>query len=251
MASGTGYVLPRAAGAFMPGFGGGGEVAVTPVRGESAALTPKTTEATVGSPPCTPASHIIPRSNTGSLEEPGETKDKAKGEAPTLDYELLRAPTMKLDDTHPETLQDPASQAPTPVASEKDISADKAESIASSSPYLPDNQLGLEPDHQNFFGLTNSPTESIPAVASPKESMGGTPAVEAPSAENNEAANTAAAASGTPAAPSPSEPPSASQPPPQSNEPATPKEGGDKPVKTNKYKDGTYWKILECTIVIC
>lgn len=231
----------------MPGFGGSGEVAVTPARGESTATTPKTTAATVGSPPCTPASHIIPRSNTDSFgEEPGKTKDKAKEEVPTLDYGILRAPTMTLDDTHPETLPDP----PTPVASEKPLSADKAESINSSSPDLPDNQLGLLKAAPNFFGLTvDSPAES-PAPSMGGTSMGGTPAEEEPNTVEDEAAKATSAPSETPA-PSPSEPPPSSQPRPENKEPATPKEGGDKPSKKTKYTDGTYWKILECTIVIC
>jgi hypothetical protein len=97
---GTGFVEARAAGGFMPGFGRQvGGVQVTPSRDGPVAAEPKT-PATAGSPPVTPASQIIPSFSNMSLEE-AETKEDDKK---TLNY-LLRAPTLRLDDTHVDPTQ--------------------------------------------------------------------------------------------------------------------------------------------------
>ena len=105
---------------------------VTPSRDGSVAATPKT-PATAGSPPVTPASQIIPSFSNMSLEAADTKADDEK----TLNY--LRAPTIRLDDTHVDTTQE-NRDTNREAATQKDTA--DVQSI-NSTPSQPDNQLGL------------------------------------------------------------------------------------------------------------
>ena len=216
---GTGFVEARAAGGFMPGFGSqGGGVQVTPRRDESVAATPKT-PATAGSPPVTPASQIIPSFSTMSLDD-AETKEDEKK---TLNY-LRHAPTIRLDDTHVDTTQENND----PEAATQKDTAD-VQSIKS-TPYQPDNQLGLSDAESPWPKDSETPeplpeeTKNIPVP--PSLSMEATPIV-----------------AGSPAACPSSSAADASQQGGVGQQPSQGSGGGS--AKKSKYSDGTYWKFLE------
>ena len=253
---GTGFVEARAAGGFMPGFGSqGGGVQVTPRRDESVAATPKT-PATAGSPPVTPASQIIPSFSTMSLDD-AETKEDEKK---TLNY-LRHAPTIRLDDTHVDTTQENND----PEAATQKDTAD-VQSIKS-TPYQPDNQLGLsdaespwpkdsetpEPLPEETKNIPVPPSLSMEATRSVAASPAACPKSSAAEPLPDKAKNASAAppssleatpnVAGSPAACPSSSAADASQQGGVGQQPSQGSGGGS--AKKSKYSDGTYWKFLE------
>ena len=231
-------MVPRAAGAFMPGFASTGEVELTPKQVDLA--SPNSTAAIAGSPPCTPVSQIIRRNTTASLEVASNaTHDKA--ETPTT-IPYLRAPTLTLgdpvpDDYEEETLLDPA---PTPP-----------ESIQSTpvSGYYPDNQLGL---------LSQSPAMQPETPFSPEAptTKKDTPQLHETVVSNEDGPKAASSSNGdkahaTSETGTPAESPSETSTPMASQEKCPDGETLMKPPKQNKYADGTYWRLLESTLEFC
>ena len=226
MIPGTGFVEARGAGGFMPGFGSqGGGVQVTPSRDGSVAATPKT-PATAGSPPVTPASQIIPSFSSMSLEAADTKEDDEK----TLNY--LRAPTIRLDDTHVDTTQE-NRDTNREAATQKDTA--DVQSI-NSTPYQPDNQLGLSGAESPWPQDSECPEPSSPKVddkakipVPPSVSLAATPSVAA-----------SPAASPSSSAADPSMGGGVAQ---QQSQGSGPGVRGE--TKKNKYTDGSYWKLLE------
>ena len=248
---GTGFVEARAAGGFMPGFGrqvGGAQV--TPSRDGPVAAEPKT-PATAGSPPVTPASQIIPSFSNMSLEE-AETKEDDKK---TLNY-LLRAPTLRLDDTHVDPTQ---KDNDTEAATQKDMA--DVQSV-NSTPYQPDNQLGLsdaESPWPKDSECPEPPPDKTKISVPPSLSLAASPSVAAsPAASPSSSAADSSMGDGATQLQSQGSG-GETQLQSQGNGGGTQLQSqgsgggtqlqsqgsGGGSAKKNKYSDGTYWKLLE------
>ena len=231
---GAGFVVPRAAGAFMPGFAPADEIKMTPKQVDLA--SPDSTGAIAGSPPCTPVSQIIRRhGSTASLEVASNVPTGKAEEPNTIPY--LRAPTLTLgdpvpDDNEQDTLVD---SAPTPPVSIQSTPV---------SGYYPDNQLGL---------LSQSPAMQPETLCPPEAptTKKDTPQTQAETVVSNEDGPEAASSSNgdIPA----KNPPETTSTPMATQKTPTQEQCPDgekslKPIKQNKYADGTYWKLLESTL---
>ena len=259
----------RAAGAFMPGFGRVEGVALTP-RSESEALSPQT-PATVGAP-WTPATGITPNFSKLSLEEEPTLPTPSTQRNPTeKDVELLRANTLTLEQCHEEThvvTSPPAAAAKQntenqpPGTAKTTMDSPEVVSVAASS-FHPDNQLGLSSQLQPWYG---SPESKDPEMQPGQQDKQETPMEEKPKETPTAPVDVQPLAESQTPGNTPSPKPAftplseasvqqlktADIPQVEPSEAGTPSEvattGGDTPGgdKKKKYKDGTYWKLLEC-----
>lgn len=257
----------------MPGFGNSDELQVTPTPPRAHA-SPSSTAPAVGTPPCTPASQMIPRlpsiacTEAEAFEATPKQLEHSVTQS-TIQYDLLRARTLQLGEC------DVEETMPNAVT----VQSSPAET------YCPDNQLGLmSPSPPEMLGTpaqqTSADTQQVEVVeearhttAAPARSepgkaqatASGETAAQTP-IEPSEAPATASSALDKTSPPSTHNagPPTclggAPTPPPLGDATAPPQPLGDAPAppppadlgrkSKNKYADGTYWKPLGFTGVL-
>ncbi len=200
--SGQGMTLPRAAGAFMPGFAAGGIQKENPklphgVSAESigTSLQPGVTHETLPSPPATPA-------------------------AKASDFTPPTSVVKSLEAFH---ITSPQEATRTKTSDSMSVGTEK-DSVEDEAPIFPDNQLGLPP--------SQLPDTAAPETLSPEQRVPPEPAppLQEPSPEAPKVQERSQGSLGSGAVPG------------EGASAKGPGERESKKADKNKYSDGTYWK---------